>query len=212
MSLFEELRDFDRKYSGIVAGIDEAGRGPWAGPVVAASVILDPDKLETLHGINDSKKINEKKREELFDIVKSGCTAYGIAEVSSASIDKTNILIATLDAMASAVNNMKIRPEIIIVDGISKPPISKIKIETIIGGDAKSLSIAAASILAKVHRDRLMRGFDIKYPQYGFAKHKGYGTAAHIKALNEYGVSPIHRVSYKPVAAVIYKKSKEKQQ
>jgi len=197
--------DFDSHYSGIIAGVDEAGRGPWAGPVVAAAVILNPAALGTLGGINDSKKIPEKKREMLFDVVRDACTAYAIAEISHLAIDKTDILSATMLAMANAVAGLKSSPQVILVDGISKPPVEGVKIETIIGGDAKSLSIAAASILAKVHRDNLMRNYSGMYPQYGFDKHKGYGTAAHIKALDEFGVCPIHRLTYKPVAEVVKK-------
>lgn len=205
MNIYETLRDFDGSYSEIIAGVDEAGRGPWAGPVVAAAVVLDKKKLHTLKDINDSKKIPEKKREILFDIVQDACTAYAIAEVSSFNIDKSDILSATMLAMANAVKGLKLQPQIVLVDGISKPPVEGVKIETIIGGDAKSLSIAAASILAKVHRDRLMRNYDIMYPEYGFKKHKGYGTALHIKALYKFGVCRIHRLSYKPVAVVVEK-------
>ncbi|MEI7542319.1 MAG: ribonuclease HII [bacterium] len=200
MNIFEKLRNFDSTYTEIIAGVDEAGRGPWAGPVVAAAVILDKNKLETLHEINDSKKIPEAKREMLFDIVREACIAYAIAEISHTGIDKSDILSATMLAMANAVKGLKSQPQLILVDGISRPPIEDIKIETIISGDAKSLSIAAASILAKVHRDRVMRNYDLMYPVYGFGKHKGYGTAVHMKALAEYGVCPIHRLSYKPVA------------
>lgn len=205
MNIFEKLRDFDNTYKEIIAGVDEAGRGPWAGPVVAAAVILDKNKIETLQDINDSKKIPEAKREMLFDIVREACIAYAIAEISHAGIDKSDILSATMLAMANAVKGLKSQPQLILVDGISRPPIENIKIETIISGDAKSLSIAAASILAKVHRDRIMRNYDLMYPVYGFGKHKGYGTAVHMKALAEYGVCPIHRLSYKPVAEVVKK-------
>jgi ribonuclease HII len=205
MYIFENLKSFDNAYRGIIAGVDEAGRGPWAGPVVAAAVILDKKKTDTLTGVNDSKKIPEKKREMLFDVIRDACVSYAITEVSNTDIDKSDILSATMLAMANAVKGLNAQPQTVLVDGISKPPIDGVKIETITGGDAKSLSIAAASILAKVYRDRLMRNYDLQYPVYGFKKHKGYGTAVHIKALYEYGVCPIHRLSYKPVAEAVKK-------
>ncbi len=208
MKVFDSLKSFDMEYagSGALAGVDEAGRGPWAGPVVAAAVILNPAMTETLSEINDSKKINEKKREELFDVVINASLAYSIAEVSSLMIDKTDILKATMEAMKNAVKGLKTQPSLVLVDGISKPDTGGIKLETVVDGDAKSLSIAAASILAKVYRDRIMRNFDRQYPAYGFAKHKGYGTAAHIKALKENGVCPIHRMTYKPVKEISNKR------
>ena len=205
MRIFEKLKKFDASFEVIFAGVDEAGRGPWAGPVVAAAVILDKNKLASLSGINDSKKIPEKKRELLFDIVREACITYAINEISHSAIDKTDILKATLLAMANAVRALQTTPQLIVVDGISRPPVDGMEIETVIDGDARSLSIAAASILAKVHRDRIMRNYGVMYPQYGFEKHKGYGTAVHIKALDKYGVCPIHRLSYKPVAEVVRK-------
>ena len=207
MGIFEDLKNFDGAYAEIIAGVDEAGRGPWAGPVVAAAVILDKTRLASLSAINDSKKIPEKNREILFDVVRDACVAYAIAEMSHSVIDKTDILSATMQAMAAAVKGLKSQPQKVLVDGNRKPPIEGLDIETIVGGDARSLSIAAASILAKVHRDRLMRNYDGMYPGYGFANHKGYGTAQHIKALDERGVCPIHRVSYKPVGDVIRKRT-----
>ena len=208
MGIFEDLKKFDGSYDEIIAGVDEAGRGPWAGPVVAAAVILDKSRIASLSSINDSKKIPEKKREMLFDVVREACTAYSITEMSHAVIDRTDILSATMQAMAAAVRGLKAPPQIVLVDGNRTPPIEGLKIETVTGGDAKSLSIAAASILAKVHRDRLMRNYGAMYPEYGFEYHKGYGTAEHIRALDEHGACPIHRVSYKPVEDVIRKRTK----
>jgi ribonuclease HII len=206
MSVYEQLKNFDGGYAGMVAGVDEAGRGPWAGPVVAAAVILDRDLAATLTAVNDSKKLTEKKREELFDVVINACKSYSIAEISNTVIDRTNILSATMEAMKNAVNGLKTAPDIVLVDGNSKPDGGGARIVTVVDGDAKSLSIAAASILAKVYRDRLMRNFDRMYPGYGFARHKGYGTQEHMKALSDQGICAIHRVSYKPVKLHINQK------
>jgi ribonuclease HII len=206
MAGYKELADFDGVFTGTLAGVDEAGRGPWAGPVVAAAVVLDRSKTGALLEVNDSKKLTEKKREKLFDIIIDASVTYSIFQVSNTVIDRINILEATMEAMKNAVAGLKVSPETVIVDGISTPQAPGAKVITVIDGDAKSLSIAAASILAKVYRDRIMREFDSIYPGYGFARHKGYGTAFHMKALDEKGVCPIHRVSYKPVAAIIKKK------
>lgn len=176
-----------------VCGIDEAGRGPLAGPVVAAAVIL-PDGIQ-LPGVNDSKKITEKKREMLFDFVKEHALAYGIGEASQTEIDEINILQATFVAMRRAVEALQIPADYALVDGnrIQGLPIPA---ETVIGGDGKVLSIAAASILAKVTRDRYMRDIAAQYPEYGFEKHKGYGTKAHYAAIEQYGICPLHRKTF----------------
>jgi ribonuclease HII len=205
MKNYEKLLEFDRKYNCSIAGVDEAGRGPWAGPVVAAAVVLDPAKLSTLREVDDSKKITEKKREILFDIIVDAALSYAICEVSHTVIDKENILNATLRAMSNAVEKLTVMPEIILVDGTKCPELINFKSEAVVDGDAKSLSIAAASILAKVHRDRVMRNYDKMFPEYGFAKHKGYGTAAHIAALRRCGVCEIHRRSYRPVREIMEK-------
>lgn len=183
----------------IVCGIDEAGRGPWAGPVVAAAVILDPRNIPD--GLNDSKKLTPKKREALFGpICASG--QFGIGIVEAATIDEINILQATYLAMTRAVDALKKLPQLALVDGNRAPKFS-CSVQTIIGGDGKSLSIAAASILAKVTRDRLMVDLDREFPLYGFAAHKGYGTASHAAALSKFGPIFAHRKSFKPVAALL---------
>ncbi|MGM9617860.1 ribonuclease HII [Butyricicoccus sp.] len=176
-----------------VCGIDEAGRGPLAGPVVAAAVIL-PEGIQ-LPGVNDSKKITEKKREILFDFVKEHALAYGIGEASETEIDEINILQATFLAMRRAVEALQIPADYALVDGnrIQGLPVPA---ETVIGGDGKVLSIAAASILAKVTRDRYMRDMAAQYPEYGFEKHKGYGTKAHYAAIEQYGICPLHRKTF----------------
>ena len=176
-----------------VCGIDEAGRGPLAGPVVAAAVIL-PEDIQ-LPGVNDSKKITEKKREILFDFVKEHALAYGIGEASETEIDEINILQATFLAMRRAVEALQIPADYALVDGnrIQGLPVPA---ETVIGGDGKVLSIAAASILAKVTRDRYMRDMAAQYPEYGFERHKGYGTKLHYEAIRQYGPCPIHRLSF----------------
>ena len=176
-----------------VCGIDEAGRGPLAGPVVAAAVIL-PEDIQ-LPGVNDSKKITEKKREILFEFVKEHALAYGIGEASETEIDEINILQATFLAMRRAVEALQIPADYALVDGnrIQGLPVPA---ETVIGGDGKVLSIAAASILAKVTRDRYMRDMAAQYPEYGFEKHKGYGTKAHYAAIKQYGICPLHRKTF----------------
>jgi len=197
---FLELLSFDKKYGKVIAGVDEAGRGPWAGPVVAAAVVLDLEKTNGLEQVNDSKKLSEKKRGELFDIIRNSCRAMAITEVSPKVIDKTDILKATMQAMKNSVLKLEVKPELVIIDGNKAPDLEGIAAETVIDGDAKSLSIAAASIVAKVYRDRLMNNFAKFYPQYGFEKHKGYGTKTHMDALTQFGPCDIHRMSYKPVA------------
>lgn len=176
-----------------IAGVDEAGRGPLAGPVFAAAVILPEDIY--IEGINDSKKLSEKKREELFDVICEKADAYCIAEVPENRIDEINILNATFEAMNKAVDGLKICPDYVLVDG-NRIAGMKIPNETVVKGDAKSISIAAASILAKVSRDRLMYKMAEKYPEYGFDKHKGYGTKAHCEAILKYGPCDIHRTTF----------------
>ncbi len=183
----------------VVCGVDEAGRGPWAGPVVAAAVILDPANVPS--GLNDSKKLTEAKRESLFDPIQKSATV-GIGIISAARIDEINILRATLEAMQIAVRALSTPPHMALVDGNRAPALS-CKVETIIGGDAKSLSIAAASIIAKVTRDQLLRSLDRQYPDYHFAAHKGYGTAAHAAALARHGPCPEHRRSFAPIRALL---------
>jgi ribonuclease HII len=180
-----------------LAGIDEAGRGPLAGPVVSAAVIL-PQDIE-LPGVKDSKKISEKKREVLYGNIQEKALSVGIGWSDVAEIDEKNILKATYQSMRQAVGNLHINPEILLVDG-RKADIKHFQQESIINGDQKSLSIAAASIIAKVTRDRMMRQFDIVFPEYGFAKHKGYGTKQHIEAIQKSKATPIHRKSFNPVS------------
>jgi ribonuclease HII len=184
------------KQGAIVCGIDEAGRGPWAGPVVAAAVILDPKRIPK--GLNDSKKLTAEKREALFDLIM--CDAQvGVGIVEADVIDTINILQATYRAMAEAVAHLDPAPTLALIDGNRAPPLS-IRVQTIIGGDGACLSIAAASIIAKVTRDRIMLELDQTYPEYGFAQHKGYGTALHAKALTQLGPCPQHRKSFNPVS------------
>ena len=177
----------------LIAGVDEAGRGPLAGPVCAAAVILPQGAR--IEGLNDSKKLTEKKREALFDIICNTAVAYAIEFVSPTVIDEINIRQATSLAMHNAVQNLDRKADYIIIDGNDGIPFDT-PYEYIIKGDARSQTIAAASILAKVSRDRLMRELDHEYPEYGFAKHKGYGTKAHMEAIQKYGVSEVHRKTF----------------
>ncbi len=176
-----------------VCGVDEAGRGPLAGPVCAAAVILPLDF--PIDGLNDSKKLTEKRREALFPIIQENALAWGIGWATAEEIDSVNILQATFLAMGRAVENLKIQPGWVLVDGNRMPPLATPG-ETVVKGDAQCASIAAASILAKVSRDRLLEELDALYPQYGFGKHKGYGTKAHYEAIQKYGILPIHRKSF----------------
>lgn len=176
-----------------VCGVDEAGRGPLAGPVFAAAVILPENCI--IEGLNDSKKLSEKKREALFDVIKEKAVSYSIASVDEKIIDEINILQATYLAMKKAVEGLDVPADYALIDGNRMPPI-KIDGETVVKGDAKSPSIAAASILAKVSRDRFMLELDEKYPQYKFSQHKGYGTKLHYEMLTEHGVSDCHRMSF----------------
>ncbi len=177
----------------IICGVDEAGRGPLCGPVCAAAVVL-PENCE-IEGLNDSKKLSEKKREELFEIIKEKALFYGIAFASPEEIDEINILNATMLAMNRAVEQTGTAPDMLLIDGNCKKGI-KYPCVTVVKGDAKSMSIAAASVLAKVSRDRLLSELDEKYPQYGLKQHKGYPTAAHIAAVRQYGANEIYRKSF----------------
>lgn len=177
----------------VICGVDEAGRGPLAGPVCAAAVILPPD-LE-IPGLNDSKKLTDKRRRELFPIIKEQAVAYGIGIASHTEIDEINILQATYLAMERAINALTVKPELALIDG-NRAKDFGIPVETVVKGDSRSASIAAASVLAKVTRDDLMLELADQYPQYGFEIHKGYGTKAHYAALTEHGPSPIHRMTF----------------
>ena len=187
-----------------IAGIDEAGRGPLAGPVVVACAVMPKDSM--IEGVNDSKKVSEKKRERLYEEIIEEAIGYGVGIISQEEIDRINILNATKEGLTTAIKEMEKdlqvkkrgfdKPEIILVDALTKIDTDHIPYRSIIKGDAKSYSIAAASIIAKVTRDRIMRQWDEVYPMYGFAKHKGYGTAAHIAAIKEYGLCPLHRRSF----------------
>ncbi len=178
----------------LICGVDEAGRGPLAGPVCAAAVIL-PLNCD-IDGLNDSKKLTEKKREELYDVIKAKAVSYGIAFALVEEIEKYNILGATFLAMNRAIGMLKTTPDFALIDGNQIPKGITIPCKTVIKGDSLSSSIAAASVLAKVTRDRLMYEYDEKYPQYGFAAHKGYGTKAHYEAIRQYGICEIHRCSF----------------
>lgn len=177
-----------------VCGIDEAGRGPLAGPVVVASVIMPQDSM--IEGVNDSKKISEKKRELLYDLITTQAISYNVGIVDQREIDKVNILNATKEGLTESIKGMSVKPDMILVDALKGIDACGVPYQSIIKGDAKSYSIAAASIIAKVTRDRIMRQWDELYPIYGFEKHKGYGTAAHIKAIQENGICPLHRLSF----------------
>ncbi len=192
-----DLQAYEREYEAFsyVCGIDEVGRGPLAGPVVAGAVIL-PKNCDILY-INDSKKLTEKKREELYDVIMEKAISCGIGYASPERIDQINILQATYEAMREAIGNLSVVPEVLLNDAVTIPGISTdIKQVPIIKGDAKSISIGAASIIAKVTRDRLMVDYDKVFPQYDFGGNKGYGSATHIEALKKYGPTPIHRRSF----------------
>lgn len=190
-----KMKSYEEKYSNseYICGIDEVGRGPFAGPVIAAAVIL-PKDCNILY-INDSKQLSEKKREELYDEIISKAVAFGIGSVPPNQIDEINILQATYEAMRKAIGNLKIRPDLLLNDAVTIPGVD-IKQIPIIKGDAKSVSIAAASIVAKVTRDRMMGAYHTVFPQYDFASNKGYGSAKHIEAIKLYGLTPIHRRSF----------------
>ena len=178
----------------VICGVDEAGRGPLAGPVYAAAVILSPDTV--IEGLNDSKKLTEKKREALFPVIQEKAIAYGIGFATECEIDEINILNATFLAMRRAVEQLSVTPDLLLIDGNQKPKIGVCPEVTVIKGDAKSMSIAAASVLAKVSRERFMLELAEIYPQYAFEKHKGYGTKLHYEKLAECGISPVHRKTF----------------
>nr|MDP2192389.1 ribonuclease HII [Rhodoferax sp.] len=185
---------------GLIAGVDEAGRGPLAGPVVAAAVMLDD--LKPIKGLADSKTLTALRREKLFDEIRAKALCCSIAEASVEEIDQLNILQATLLAMRRAVEGLRLRPKMVLVDG-NRLPVLDMLAQAIIKGDATVPTISAASILAKVHRDRWCVELDQQYPQYGFARHKGYGTAEHLAALAAHGACPQHRKTFRPVAEVL---------
>lgn len=193
-----ELKKIEEEIYGqgneLICGIDEAGRGPLAGPVVVAAVIMPKNSM--IEGVNDSKKISEKKRELLYEKIIEEAITYGVGIIDQKEIDKINILNATKEGLTMAVGELDPKPNLIIVDALNKINTLGIPYKSIVKGDAKCYSIAAASIIAKVTRDRIMRQWDEVYPQYGFSKHKGYGTAEHIKAIKEYGICPLHRMSF----------------
>ena len=189
-----ETQIYEKEKIQTICGIDEAGRGPLAGPVVVAAVIMPKDSM--IEGINDSKKISEKKREELYEKIIEEAISYSVGIIEQKEIDNINILNATKKGLTQAVSNLTVKPEKILVDALNKIDTCGISYISIIKGDAKSYSIATASIIAKVTRDRIMRQWDEIYPQYGFAKHKGYGTKAHIEAIKEYGLCSLHRLTF----------------
>jgi ribonuclease HII len=183
------------------AGVDEAGRGPLAGPVCAAAVILDPKR--PIEGLNDSKKLSAKRREELAVLIRERAEAWSVAWGSVEEIDAINILQATMAAMRRAVAGLSVRPRLVIVDGNRVPEGLGVPAVALVKGDARAAAISAASILAKTSRDALMRELDEKYPGYGFARHAGYGTAAHIEAIRRLGISPVHRKTFEPVKSML---------
>jgi len=196
LSRLEGMKVFEKKYASsylAVCGVDEAGRGPLAGPVVAGACILPPD-VDILY-LNDSKKLSAKRRSLLYDEICEKAVAFGVGMVSPERIDEINILQATYEAMKQAVDKLSVVPDLLLVDAVTIPGVP-MKQVGIIKGDAKSVSIAAASILAKVTRDRMMVEMDTLYPEYGFGQNKGYGSAAHIQAIREYGACPIHRTTF----------------
>lgn len=196
-SLLLEQKILNWDTHGLVAGVDEAGRGPLAGPVVAAAVILDD--LNPIHGLNDSKKLTGKRREALFDEIRARALCCAIAEATVQEIDQLNILQATMLAMKRAVEALRLPPKLVLVDGNRLPTLA-IRAEAIVKGDALVPAISAASILAKVHRDRLCEAMHQRYPAYGFDQHKGYGTAQHLAALQAHGPADCHRMTFAPVA------------
>ena len=187
----EDIYSQGNKY---ICGIDEAGRGPLAGPVVVASVIMPMDSM--IEGVNDSKKVSEKKREKLYDEIIENAISYSVGIVDQKEIDRVNILNATKAGLTESIRGLKVKPDIILVDALTGIDTCGIPYQSIVKGDAKCYSIAAASIIAKVTRDRIMRQWHEVYPEYNFIQHKGYGTAAHIAAIKEYGLCPLHRLSF----------------
>ena len=195
LNRLEQMWEYEKAHPdcALICGVDEAGRGPLAGPVVAGAAILPKDSR--ILYLNDSKKLSEKRREELFVRIKEEAIAWSVGIVGPERIDEINILQATYEAMRQAIGNLSQTPDLLLCDAVTIPEV-KIPQISIIKGDAKSLSIAAASVLAKVTRDHMMEGYDKLYPQYGFGKHKGYGTAAHIQAIREFGPCPMHRRTF----------------
>lgn len=198
-NLLEYETELYNKGITLIAGVDEVGRGPLCGPVVACACILP--KNYYLEGLNDSKKVSEKKREKLYEILINDAISYGIGIVSPRRIDEINILEASKEAMKEAINNLSVKPEHVLIDAVKLD--LDIPSTSIIKGDAKSASIAAASIIAKVTRDRMMIELDKEYPEYGYAKHKGYGTKAHIDAVKKYGVNALYRFTFAPISDLI---------
>lgn len=201
--------EIEDSFDGVIAGVDEAGRGPWVGPVVAGCVVFvnrDVD-AKLLENLNDSKKLSKKKREMLFDLLhveaEKGNILIGIGEASAKEIDEINILNASFLAMKRAIDKANVKPNMVLIDGNREPKDFDYKTKAVIKGDAKSYSISGASILAKVYRDRLMEDMAKKYPYYGFEKNAGYGTKAHIEGLEKYGITPEHRKSYAPIKAFL---------
>jgi ribonuclease HII len=201
MDTFSFDKNFYDKGLQFVAGVDEAGRGPLAGPVSVAAVILPKGVI--ISDLNDSKQLSEKKREKLFDVIKEKALAYAVEIVDNIIIDQINILQATFLAMSMAVSKLQHKPELCLIDGNHKIPDLELNQEALIGGDAKSACVAAASIIAKVTRDRLMCNYAKQYPVYEFEKHKGYGTKKHIEALRKHGICPIHRVTFDPIRQML---------
>ena len=199
MDLLDYERDLYKDNIKFIAGVDEVGRGPLCGPVVAAACILKENYY--LEGLNDSKKLSEKKRNKLFDILIDECVAYGIGIVEPKRIDEINILEASKEAMKIAISNLSVKPEHVLIDAVKLD--LDVPSTPIIKGDAKSASIAAASVIAKVTRDRMMYDLDKEYPEYGFASHKGYPTKKHIEAVKEHGVLDFYRFTFSPISEII---------
>lgn len=199
MDLLDYERELYKDNIKLIAGVDEVGRGPLCGPVVAAACILKENYY--LEGLNDSKKLSEKKRDKLFDILIDECVAYGIGIVEPKRIDEINILEASKEAMKIAISNLSVKPEHVLIDAVKLD--LDVPSTPIIKGDAKSASIAAASVIAKVTRDRMMYDLDKEYPEYGFASHKGYPTKKHIEAVKEHGVLDFYRFTFSPISEII---------
>ena len=189
----EELELYNSGFN-YICGIDEAGRGPLAGPVVVASVVLPKDSM--IEGVNDSKRVSEKRREKIYEEIVKEAISYGIAIIDEKEIDEINILRATKKGVTECIKNLKIKPDIILIDALEGIDTLQIPYKSVIKGDAKHYSISAASIIAKVTRDRIMRQYDLIYPEYGFLQNKGYGTAKHIQAIKEKGICEIHRKTF----------------
>ena len=194
IALKEEEKNIHEEGIKLICGIDEAGRGPLAGPVVVGAVIMPENSF--IEGINDSKKISEKKREKLYDLITEEAIAWGVGIVHQKEIDELNILNATKKALTMALQELEVKPDLVLTDALENINTLGIPYKSFIKGDAKVYSISAASVIAKVTRDRIMRQWDEIYPEYGFARHKGYGTAVHIQAIKEYGICDLHRRSF----------------